>query len=334
MINAYAALSAGEKLQPFSYDPGELGPREVEIAVEYCGLCHSDVSMIDNDWGMSAYPLVPGHEVVGTVAAMGADVSKFELGQRVGLGWMSRSCGQCECCLAGEQHLCQDGPEQTIVGRHGGFADRVRADEGWVLALPDGLPMEKAGPLFCGGITVFGPIMAMGVMPTDKVGVIGIGGLGHMAVSFLNYWGCEVTAFSSSADKEAEAREMGADHFISSRNSAALKAAANSMDFIISTVNMSLEWSVYLSMLRPKGKLHFVGIVLDDVPVQVVSLIDRQSSLSESPLGNVVTMQKMLDFAARHGILPVTEEFGFDEVNEAIAHLKAGKARYRVVLKH
>lgn len=334
MINAYAAHSAGEKLQPFTYDPGPLNKTEVEIAVRYCGICHSDVSMINNDWDMSEYPLVPGHEVVGTVAAIGEGVTQFKIGQKVGLGWMSRSCLQCDSCLSGEQHLCQNNPEQTIVGRHGGFADRVRADEGWVLPLPDALPMEKTGPLFCGGITVFSPIVAMGVMPTDKVGVIGIGGLGHMAVKFLDYWGCEVTAFSSSPEKETEAKAMGADHFISSTDPDTLKAAANSMDFILSTVNVSLEWNVYLSMLKPKGKLHFVGILTDDIPINIVSLVDRQSSLSGSPLGSVVTMRKMLEFAARHNITPTTELFPFDQVNEAIAHLKSGQARYRIVLQH
>lgn len=334
MINAYAAHAPGEKLKPFTYDPGKLDRTEVEIAVEYCGICHSDISMINNDWEMSEYPLVPGHEVIGTIAAKGADVNKFEIGQRVGLGWLSRSCKACECCLSGAQHLCQNSPESTIVGRHGGFADRVRADEGWVLPLPESLPAEKAGPLFCGGITVFSPIVEMGVQPTDRVGVIGIGGLGHMAVAFLNYWGCEVTAFSSSPDKKEEALAMGADHFISSKDPEALKKAAGSMDFILSTVNVNLEWDVYLSALRPKGKLHFVGIILDDIPIQIVSLIDRQSSISGSPLGSPVVMSKMLEFAARHNILPVTEEFKFEEVNEAIAHLKAGKARYRIVLKH
>lgn len=334
MIKAYAAQAAGEKLQPFTYEPGPLSRTEVEISVEYCGICHSDLSMINNDWGNSEYPLVPGHEVVGTVAAMGEGVTQFKLGQRVGLGWYSRSCMQCEWCLSGDHNLCQTDAEQTIVGRHGGFADRVRADEGWVIALPESLPAEKAGPLFCGGITVFNPIVQLGIQPTDRVGVIGIGGLGHMALSFLHYWGCEVTAFSSSPDKEAEARQMGADRFISSKDPEALKAAVNSMDVIISTVNVSLEWSVYLAALRPKGKLHFVGVVPEEVSVQAFSLIMGQKSLSGSPLGSPATIEKMLDFASRHGIEPVTEEFSFDQINEALDHLRAGKARYRVVLKH
>jgi len=334
VINAYAVHAAGGKLEPFTYDPGPLSAKEIEIAVEYCGICHSDLSMINNDWDMSHYPLVPGHEVVGTIVAMGEAVSRFSLGQRVGLGWLSRSCGECECCLAGDQHLCQGSPESTIVNRHGGFADRVRADEGWVLALPDGLPPETAGPLFCGGITVFAPIVALDIKPTDRVGVVGIGGLGHMAIKFLDDWGCEVTAFSSSPNKEAEALAMGADRFISSTDTEALKGAITSMDVILSTVNVNLEWSVYLSALRPKGKLHFVGILMEDFSVGALSLIDMQRSISGSALGSPSTMAKMLDFAARHNITPTTEEFKFEDVNEAIEHLKAGKARYRIVLKH
>lgn len=333
MIKAYAVHAAGEKLKPFTYDPGSLGRTEVEIEVEYCGICHSDLSMIKNDWGITEYPLVPGHEVLGTVAAMGEGVTKFELGQRVGLGWFSKSCMQCEWCMSGNHNLCQTA-EQTIVGRHGGFADRVRGDEAWLTALPEALPAEKVGPLFCGGITVFNPIVQLDIQPTDRVGVIGIGGLGHMAVSFLHYWGCEVTAFSSSPDKEEEARSMGADRFISSKDPAALEAAANSMDVIISTVNVNLEWSVYLAALRPKGKLHFVGVVPDAIPAQAFSLIMGQKSLSGSPLGSPATVEKMLDFAARHDIAPVIEEFPFEQVNEALEHLEAGKARYRIVLKH
>lgn len=339
MINAYAAYAAGEALKPYTYDPGPLHDKEIEIAVEYCGICHSDLSMINDDWDMSTFPLVPGHEVVGTVAAMGKTVTQFELGQRVGLGWLSRACLQCEWCISGDQHLCQGhpkatGPESTIVGRHGGFADKVRAHESWIMPLPKGLPPEKAGPLFCGGITVFGPIVELGIRPTDRVGVVGIGGLGHLAIQFLNHWGCEVTAFSSSHNKEAEAKAMGANRFISSTDPDALKAAIGSMDVILSTVNVNLEWSVYLSALRPKGKLHFVGILLDKFPVEALSLIDAQRSISGSALGSPSVMKTMLEFAARHNIEPITEHFTFDQVNEAIAHLKSGKARYRVVLSH
>ena len=211
MIHAYAVQKKGDELKPFEYDPGALGGEEVEIKVEYCGICHSDLGMINNDWGISQYPLVPGHEVVGTIAQVGNAVKKLKVGQRVGLGWNSRSCMTCEWCMSGNHNLCLTA-EGTIVGRYGGFADAVRAHEGWVVPLPEAIDPAVAGPLFCGGITVFNPIVQFDVKPTDRVGVIGIGGLGHMALRFLHAWGCDVTAFSTSPDKEAEAKEMGANH--------------------------------------------------------------------------------------------------------------------------
>jgi uncharacterized zinc-type alcohol dehydrogenase-like protein len=333
MIQAYAAHTKGGKLEPFAYDPGVLKDEEVEIKVDYCGICHSDLSMLKNDWGNSQYPLVPGHEVVGTVAAIGERVTTVKIGQQVGLGWYSHSCLHCEWCMSGNQNLCQTA-EQTIVGRFGGFADKVRAHQEWVIPLPAGLDPAKAGPLFCGGITVFNPIVQFDVKPTDRVGVIGIGGLGHMALKFLQAWGCDVTAFSTNPDKEAEVLELGANHFVNSRDTQALEKVANSFDFILSTVNADLDWGSYIKALRPKGRLHFVGVVPNDIKTHAFALIGGQKSLSGSPLGSPVTTAKMLDFAARHGIEPITEMFAFSEVNEAIAHLEAGKARYRIVLQH
>ncbi len=332
MIQAYAARSAGEKLEPFDYDPGALKDEEIEIDVEYCGICHSDLSMLKNDWGISQYPLVPGHEVVGTVAAVGDRVSMVKLGQRVGLGWNSHSCMHCEWCMSGDHNLCVT-LEATIVGRHGGFANKVRAHQEWAVPLPEGIDPAKAGPLFCGGITVFNPIVQFDVQPTSRVGVIGIGGLGHMALRFLNAWGCDVTAFSTNPDKEAEAHELGASHFVNSRDPKALEQVANSFDLILSTVNADLDWGIYVNALRPKGRLHFVGVVPNAIPAQAFPLIAGQKSLSGSPLGSPTTTAKMLDFAARHGIAPVTEMFEFSQVNEALEHLEAGKARYRIVLK-
>jgi len=333
MVRAYAALKSGQPLQPFEYDLGPLGDAEVDIKVEYCGICHSDLSMLENDWGISAYPLVPGHEVVGTVSALGRSVTHLHVGQRVGLGWYSRSCMVCEWCMSGSHNLCLTA-EGTIVGRHGGFADQVRAHQGWVVPLPEGLNPATAGPLFCGGITVFNPIVEFDIKPTQRVGVIGIGGLGHMALQFLKAWGCDVTAFSSSADKEPEAREMGANHFVNSRDPASLKSVAGSMDMILSTVNADLDWMSYLTALRPKGRLHLVGVVPQPVALPVFPMIAGQKSLSGSPLGSPATTAQMLDFAARHGIEPITEIYPFDAVNDAMARLKSGKARYRIVLKH
>jgi uncharacterized zinc-type alcohol dehydrogenase-like protein len=333
MIQAYAARSAGEPLELLDYDPGILREEEVEIQVEYCGICHSDLSMLNNDWGISQYPFVPGHEVVGTVAAIGDRVTMVRVGQRVGLGWFSHSCLHCEWCMTGNHNLCQTA-EQTIVGRYGGFADKVRAHQEWVLPLPDSLDPSKVGPLFCGGITVFNPIVQFDIKPTDRVGVLGIGGLGHMALRFLHAWGCDVTAFSSNPDKETEARTLGADHFVNSRDSQAVAALASSFDMILSTANADLDWGLYINALRPKGRLHFVGVVPSAIQAYAFPLIVGQKSVSGSPLGSPATIARMLDFAARHGIEPMTETFAFTEVNAAIAHLKAGKARYRVVLKH
>lgn len=333
MIRAYAAFEPGGELKLFEYEPEALGSEDVEINVEYCGLCHSDLSMINNDWGTSQYPLVPGHEVVGTIASIGSAVKKLQVGQRVGLGWYSNSCMTCEWCMSGNHNLCLTA-EATIVGRYGGFADRVRAHEAWVSPLPEGIDPTVAGPLFCGGITVFNPIVQLNIKATDRVGVIGIGGLGHMALRFLHAWGCDVFAFSSSADKEAEAREMGANHFINSRDPQALKLVENSLDVIISTVNADLNWSTYIACLRPKGRLHFVGVIPNPLTTHIFPLIVAQKSLSGSPLGSPATTTQMLDFVARHQVEPLTEVFSFEQVNEALERLKSGKARYRIVLKH
>lgn len=333
MINAYAANTVGGKLEPFQYNPGALKDEEVEINVEYCGICHSDLSMIKNEWGNSQYPLVPGHEVVGTIGAIGDGVTTLKIGQRVGLGWFSHSCNHCEWCMSGNQNLCST-VESTIVGRYGGFADKVRAHEEWVTPLPEGIDPAKVGPLFCGGITVFNPIVQFDVKPTNRVGVIGIGGLGHMALRFLQAWGCDVTAFSTNPDKEAEARELGANHFVNSRDAKSLEMVANSFDFILSTVNADLDWAVYINALRPKGRLHFVGVAPNPIQTHAFPLIVGQKSVSGSPVGSPTTIAKMLDFVARHGIEPITETFDFSQINEAIAHLESGKARYRIVLKH
>lgn len=331
MIKAYAALEAGGILQPFEYDPGPLGRDEVEIAVESCGICHSDLSMLDNEWRRSKYPLVPGHEVIGTLAQVGAGVSQLKLGQRVGLGWHAGYCMSCPSCLEGDHNLCA-GAEGSIVGRHGGFADRVRAKAASVVALPDQLDSQSSGPLFCGGITVFNPLVQFNLPPTARAAVIGIGGLGHLALQFLRAWGCEVTAFTSSDDKKAQALELGAHHTLDSRDKAALKAAAGSFDLILSTVNVKLDWNTYLATLRPKGRLHFVGATLEPLDIGVFSLIGGQRSISGSPVGSPATIAKMLEFAVRHHIQPQVEVFPFDQVNRAVERLRSGQARYRVVL--
>jgi len=333
MIHAYAAHEQHGKLSPFEFDPGPLRDEQVEIKVSHCGICHSDLSMIDNEWLQTKYPLVPGHEVVGTIAATGPQVKGLKVGQCVGLGWFSESCLACPQCLSGDHNLCATA-EQTIVNRHGGFADRVRCHWAWAVPLPDKLDPRSSGPLFCGGITVFNPIIQCGVRPTNRVGVIGIGGLGHLALQFLRKWGCEVYAFTSSESKRDEALKLGAHHVISSGDADQLKKIAGSLDFIISTVNVTLPWEAIISSLAPRGRLHFVGAVLKPIPVAVFPLLAGQKSISGSPLGSPATTAMMLSFCERHDIAPTIETFPMSRVNDALDHLRAGKARYRIVLEN
>ena len=333
MIKAYAAFEPKGELKPFEYDPGELKRDEVEIEVLYCGICHSDLSVIDNEWGMSSYPLVPGHEVVGKILEAGSHVKNLSVGQVVGLGWHSGYCNECEQCRSGNQNLCA-GQQATIVGHHGGFADKVRAQAQSVVPIPNGVDLESAGPLFCGGITVFNPLVQYDVKPTDKVAVIGIGGLGHMALEFLNAWGCEVTAFTSSESKRKEALELGAHHTLNSRDEKEIESSVGHFDMIISTVNVALNWELHLSTLKPKGRLHFVGATLEPLNIGAFSLIMGQRSISGSPVGSPGTIAKMLDFTNLHGIKPVIEKFKFEDVNKALDRLRSGDARYRIVLYH
>ena len=332
IVNAYAAESAGAELKPFEYEYGEIGAEEVDIAVSHCGICHSDLSMLNNDWEISRYPFVPGHEIVGRIEAVGSQVTHLTVGQTVGLGWFAQSCMTCHQCLAGHHNLCPEA-RGTIVERHGGFADKVRAHKGWVIPLPDGVSTASAGPLFCGGITVFNPIVQNDIRPTDRVGVVGIGGLGHMALGFLRAWGCEVTAFSTSADKEEEARRLGAHHFLNTRDTGALEKKAGYFDMILVTVNVSLPWEAYIGALAPKGKLHMVGAA-PSVETAVFPLIIGQRSIGGSPLGSPATIATMLDFAARHQIAPQIEIFPMSQVNAAMEKLHAGKPRYRIVLEN
>ncbi len=332
-IKAYAATAPKAPLTPFEYEAGPLGDEHVEIAVSYCGICHSDLSMLDNEWGMSAYPLIAGHEVVGKITAVGDHVKNLKVGQTVGLGWFSGSCMSCPQCLGGDQNLCSTA-EGTIVQRHGGFATSVRSHWAWATPLPAGLDPAKAGPLFCGGITVFNPIVQLGIKPTDRVGVIGIGGLGHMALKFLRAWGCEVIAFTSSDSKREEALSLGAHRVVNSRNADDLAKLTGSLNYIISTVNVTLDWQSLIAALAPKGKLHTVGAVLEPISLAAFPLILGQKSLSGSPLGSPSTTATMLDFAARHGIAPTTEFFPMSKVNDALDHLRSGKARYRIVLEN
>lgn len=330
-IQGLAAHAAGAELLPFRYDPGQLGSMEVEIGVSHCGICHSDVHLILNDWGISQYPFIPGHEVIGTVTAVGTEVGSLRVGQRVGLGWQADSCGQCEWCIKGMENLCPSSVA-TCVHRHGGYADRVRANARFVIPIPNALGSEQAAPLLCGGITVYNPMRTHGVNPSSRVGVVGIGGLGHIAIQFARVFGAEVTAFSTSTAKEAEARALGAHHFVNTLESKAMKEMAGTQDFILTTVNADQEWGIYLQALRPTGTLCFVGVPPSPVSVHAFPLISGMRSISGNPTGSPHQLREMLDVAARHGVKAQTEAFPMARANEAIERVKKNRVRYRAVL--
>lgn len=330
-IQGLAVHAAGAELLPFRYDPGKLGSQEVEIGISHCGICHSDIHLISNDWGISQYPFIPGHEIVGTVVALGSDVGSLEVGQRVGLGWQSNSCGTCEWCMRGMENLCA-AAEATCVHRHGGYADRVRANSRFVIPIPEGLESEQTAPLLCGGITVYNPLRTHGINPSSRVGIVGIGGLGHMALQFARVFGAEVTAFSTSAAKEDEARAMGANHFVNTRESKAMKETAGTLDFILSTINADQDWGVYIQALRPTGTLCFVGVPPSAVSIHAFPLIAGLRTITGNPTGSPFRLREMLDVAARHGIKAQTEPFPMSKANDAIEKVKRNKVRYRAVL--
>ena len=329
----FEAKQAKSALEKNTFDLGELGPTGVDLRVSHCGICHTDVAMVDNEWGISQYPVVPGHEVVGTVEAIGSAVTDLALGQRVGLGALCGSCMRCDWCIGGRQHVCPQ-VRGTVMGQHkGGFASVVRADH-WLFAhpLPDAIASEHAGPLLCAGTTVFTPLLRYNVKPTDHVAVVGIGGLGHLAVQYLAKWGCEVTAISSTHDKDEQAHGFGASRFIATRNTDELQQARTQFDFILSTVSADLPWDLYMAALRPGGKLCVVGI--PEKPIAVVSwnLIGGERSLVGGQPGSTIETREMLAFSARHGIKPMIEIFPMTEANAALDHTRQGKARFRSVL--
>lgn len=331
-VNAWAQLEPKGKLQPYSYELSSVTAEEVEIVIDNCGLCHTDLAVLNGDFGLP-FPVVAGHEITGRIVALGevAKTKGLSVGQIVGVGWNKESCGHCDPCLDGDAHLCVN-LKATVLGYHGGFANRIKAHWLWVIPVPEGINAADAGPLFCAGITVFYPLLEYGVQATDKVGVIGVGGLGHLAVQFARAWGAEVTAFSSTPAKFEEAKKLGADHVVSSRNSEEWASLKGHFDLIIVTVGVTLEWDKIISMLSPRGRLHFVGIPYEAIPVTVLSLLIPQAVVSASPAGSRSAFDKMLRFAARHNIRAMVEHFPMSRINDAIEHLESGKANYRVVL--
>ena len=332
MIRAYAAHAPHSPVERYDYDAGELKADEVEIKVHYCGICHSDLSMLNNEWGVSQYPLVAGHEIIGEIIKLGNETKGLKIGQIVGVGWTAQSCQHCDSCMSGKHNYCRN--DMSTIAHRGGFADKVRAQWQWVIPMPDGIDYAKVGPLLCGGITVFEPLLQHKIQAHHKIGVIGVGGLGHMALGFFNAWGCEVTAFSSNPSKYDEIRQMGAHHILDSTNPESFEKAAGTLDLIVATVNVPLDWNAYMKLLKTEGKLHIVGVVLTPLDIRVPRLISGAKSVTGSSTGSPIQLRTMIDFAARKHILPVVQEFPMSQINDAIRHVHEGKARYRVVLKN
>jgi uncharacterized zinc-type alcohol dehydrogenase-like protein len=330
-IHGLGVHAAGAQLLPYKYDPGVLHADEVEIKISHCGVCFSDVHLIDNDWGMSRYPFIPGHEIIGAVVAVGSAVKSLVVGDRVGVGWQADSCGICEWCRQGDEHLCAKS-QPTCVGRNGGFADKIRVNWRFAIPVPAALDSEHAAPLLCGGITVYSPLRNHGVRPSSRVGVIGIGGLGHLGIQFAKAFGAEVTAFSTSKDKEDEAKALGAHQFVNTRDAGALKKVAGSFDLLLSTVSADQDWQAYVAALRPKGMLCIVGASPSPIQVGAFSLIGGQKAISGSPTGSPRDLFEMLDVAARHGVKAITERFAMAKANDAVAKVKKSQVRYRAVL--
>lgn len=327
----YAALGAATPLTPFTYDLNQLGPNEVRVSVTHCGLCYSDVDAIDNTHQMSVYPLVPGHEIIGVVSETGTGVAHLTVGQRVGIGPLCGSCHHCEYCASSRENLCSTLQLTIAGGNHGGLGATVQIDGGFAFPLPERLASENAAPLLCAGLTVFSPLRAH-TRPGMRVGVLGIGGLGHLALQLANKLGTEVTAFSRSPDKEQEARKFGAHRFIVTTDPAQMAAAANSLDFILSTVYAPVRWSEYLPMLRPDGTICTVGASMSPIDIPAALLIMRQVAFRGSAAGGRHDMIDMLEFAAQHEIEAQTEVMPMSQVNEALDKVRTNQARYRIVL--
>lgn len=330
-IQALAAHAAGAQLLPFRYSPGELGSYEIEVRVSHCGVCHSDVHLIDNDWGISRYPLVPGHEIIGTVTAVGSAVRDHTPGQRVGIGWQADSCGICEWCRSGQEHLCPKA-QPTCVGHHGGFAECVRVNSRFAIPIPAALDSQSAAPLLCAGITVYSPLRNLGARPSSRVGVVGIGGLGHLAIQFARAFGSEVTAFSTSKDKEPEAHSLGAHAFVNTRDTSAVKKLAGCFDLILSTVSGDQDLHNFIHALRPKGTLCMLGAPAAPLQIAGFSLIGAERAITGSNTGSPRDLREMLDIAARHEIKAVTERFAMKDANTAVTRVKKNQVRYRAVL--
>jgi uncharacterized zinc-type alcohol dehydrogenase-like protein len=338
-VNAYAAPSATEPLVPTTIERRDLGPHDVLIDIAYAGICHSDIHTVRGDWGPISYPQVVGHEIVGFVREVGSAVNKHKVGDRVGVGCESNSCGHCEQCLKGQEVYCLNGNVQTYNGvdedgtiTQGGYSQATVVNENFVLKVPESLDIEKVAPLLCAGITLYSPLKHWNVGPGKKVAVVGMGGLGHVGVKIAHALGAEVTVLSQTLSKQADGLKFGADRYYATSDPATFKELCGEFDLVLNTVSARLDYNQYVNLLAVDGTLVILGAPSEPVEVDAMSLVAFRRSIAGSANGGIPETQEMLDFCAEHGILPETELIDASYVNEAYERVLSSDVRYRFVI--
>jgi uncharacterized zinc-type alcohol dehydrogenase-like protein len=339
-VKAYAAQAADQPLAPYSFDRREPEADDVEIQILYCGVCHSDIHTARNEWGGTVYPAVPGHEIVGKVTRVGANVSKFKQGDTVGVGCFVDSCMHCSNCEQDLEQYCENGNTQTYNSLTqdkksttlGGYSSHIVVTQHFVLSVSDKLPLEKVAPLLCAGITTYSPLRHWGVKAGDKLAVVGLGGLGHMAVKLASSMGAEVTMLSRSPKKEKDASELGAHHFKLTTDKATMEELAGSFDFIIDTVSAAHDYNEYINLLKTDGVMVLLGAPPEPAPVAAFPLIMGRRSLVGSLVGGIKETQEMLDYCAEHNITSDVEVININQINEAYERTLAGDVHYRFVI--
>ncbi|MBU8894914.1 NAD(P)-dependent alcohol dehydrogenase [Corallococcus sp. H22C18031201] len=337
---AYAAPSAKAPLSPFTLERREPGAHDVLIDILYCGVCHSDLHQAKDEWGGAIFPLVPGHEIVGRVTQVGSAVRRFKAGDTVGVGCIVDACRECAPCKAGDEQYCDHGMVGTYNSRergtgavtYGGYSTRITVDENFVLRIPEGLPLDKAAPLLCAGITTYSPLRHYGLKAGDRIAVVGLGGLGHMGVKLARAMGAEVTVLSTSPSKEKDARALGASDFAATSRPETFQRLAGRFDFILDTVSAPHDYNAYLSLLKVDGTMILVGAPEEPTPLSAFPLIMRRRRLGGSLIGGIRETQEMLDFCAQHGVTSDIELIPIQKINEAYERMLRGDVRYRFVI--
>lgn len=339
-VKAFAAYDAETPLKPFEFERKEVGANQVQIEILYSGVCHSDIHTAKGDWGPAIYPLVPGHEIVGRIVKIGDNVKNFKVGELAGVGCFVDSCRHCQSCLEGEEQYCDEGMTGTYnsyergtkIPTYGGYSTTITVDEKYTLHVSDKLPLSGVAPLLCAGITTYSPLRHLNVGKGHKVAVLGLGGLGHMAVKFAASFGAEVTMLSSSPSKEADAKKLGAHHFALTSNPEVMASLVNSFDFILNTVSATHDYNTYLNLLRKNGTMIVVGAPPVPSTVQSFTLIGKRRSIMGSLIGGIAETQEMLDYCAEHNIVSEVEVINMDYINEAYERMEKSDVKYRFVI--